>query len=85
MSNPLDFGFRHTYDSQTLETLALIQDLGLVPRNLAASEFYQILENDEIMRIRIECDMRALSNRNRCKNKDVLAPYGYNVSGTLEF
>lgn len=67
------------------EIVALIHDLDLVPRNFEARDFYQILENEQMRRNRIECDLRALSNRYHKRNKDVLAPYGYHVSGTLEF
>lgn len=67
------------------EMMALVRDFGLVPRNVEARDFYQILENEEIRRNRIECDLRALHNRNYKRNTDVLAPFGHNVSGTLEF
>lgn len=65
--------------------ISLVRDLGLVPRNAEARDFYQILENEEIRRNRMECDLRVLHNRNYKRNIDVLAPFGYHVSGTLEF
>lgn len=71
--------------SVTWEIIELIRDLELVPCNYWASDFYQILENEEVRRNRIECDLRALSNRNHKRNTDVLAPYGYHVSASLEF
>lgn len=70
---------------RTKEMIALVCELGLVPCNAEARDFYQILENEEIRRNRIECDLRALHNRNYNRNTDVLAPFGYHVSGTLEF
>lgn len=71
--------------AQVKEMIALVRDLELVPRNAYARDFYQILENEENRRNRIECDLRDLHNRNFKRKTDVLAPFGYNVSGTLEF
>lgn len=66
------------------EIIALIRDLDLQPRNYFASMYYDAVELEDFMRNRNECDMRDLHNRNYKRKKDVLAPYGYHVSGTLE-
>lgn len=67
------------------QIIALIIDLELVPRNAEARDFYQLLENELEWRNRIECDLRQMYNRNHSRKKDVLAPFGYYLSGTLEF
>lgn len=67
------------------EVKALILDLDLVPRNYWASDFYQILENEEVARNRTLCDLRLLSKRNHSRKFDVFAPNGHNVQATIEF
>ena len=46
------------------EIVALISDLDLRPLNYWASDFYQILENEDIRRNRIKCDLREMYKRN---------------------
>lgn len=73
------------YQKEALEILGLIIDLELVPRNAEARDCYQLLENELERRNRIECDLRQMYKRNHSRKKDVLAPFGYHLSGTLEF
>lgn len=65
------------------ECVALILDLGLVPRNYWASDLYQILENEEMRRNRIECDLRLLSKRNHSRKYVSASDCDY-LQGTLE-
>lgn len=69
---------------EVYECVALIRDLDLQPRNYWASDLYQILENEEMLRNRIQCDMRELSKRNHSR-KYVSASDCYHVCGEIEF
>lgn len=59
------FGFM-----KTQEIVNLILDLGLVPKNYQASEFYSIVELENLRRENLSRDMRALSLRNRKRKKE---------------
>lgn len=91
MSNPPVYlvGFHRegleNFSEETREIALLIIDLDLVPRNYWAADFYQILENEEIVRNRIECDLRLLSKRNHSRSYDVFASSNHNVQASIEF
>lgn len=66
------------------ESVALIRDLDLVPRNYWAADLYQILENEDMLRNRIECDLREFSKRNHSRKYVSASDCDY-LQGTLEF
>lgn len=66
------------------ECVALILDLDLQPRNYWAADLFQILENEEMWRNRIECDLRELSKRNHSRKYVSASDCDY-LQGTLEF
>lgn len=71
-------------NSEILECVALIRDLDLQPRNYWASDLFQILENEEMLRNRIQCDLRELSKRNHSRKYVSASDCDY-LHGTIEF
>lgn len=69
---------------EVYECVALIRDLDLQPRNYWAADLYQILENEDMLRNRIQCDLRMLSKRNHSRNY-VYIPDCCGIQGTIEF
>lgn len=55
---------------KTQEIVNLIHDLGLVPKNYQASEFYSIVELENLRRENLSRDLRTLSLRNRKRKKE---------------
>lgn len=53
---------------QLSEILALIEDLGLVPRNAHARDFYGIVELIELERATYQRDLQLLSKRNHSRS-----------------
>lgn len=77
---PLFFIIMNDMDLSYIEIFALIRDLDLVPRNYYASDFFQILENEQVRANRIKCDLRALSERNHRRKIQYLDPFNVSAS-----